>query len=104
MKAYEACGVLIEPYEREEQLVEIMEMMAEALSEPYSVYTYRYFIHQCPNLCWLARDLVSQKAVGAIVSRIDLRKGLQRGYIAMLAVSHTHRHKGIGSEIGRAHV
>ena len=97
LMAYEACGgVMIEPYKDETQLREIMAMIEEALSEPYSVYTYRYFINHCPELCWLARDPSTGKAVGAIVSRLDMRKGRLRGYIAMLAVSKTHRKRGIG--------
>ena len=99
LQAYEACTVIIEPYKDENQLREIMEMIEEALSEPYSVYTYRYFINHCPSLCWLARDPETGKAVGAIVSRLDKRKNINRGYIAMLAVSNSHRKRGIGSEL-----
>ena len=39
------------PYESELQLPEIMRLMKADLSEPYSVYTYRYFIHNWPKLC-----------------------------------------------------
>lgn len=100
LKSYEACGVVIEPYKGDEHLQEIMAMMAECLSEPYSVYTYRFFVHQCPSLCWMARDPSTGKAVGSIVSRLDERKkGVVRGYIAMLAVDKSHRKKGIGQAL-----
>ena len=46
-------GVQYSVYESEAQLSDIMQLMKVDLSEPYSVYTYRYFIHQWPNLCML---------------------------------------------------
>ena len=38
-------------YEDESQLPEIMKIMEKELSEPYSIYTYRYFIHGWKSLC-----------------------------------------------------
>lgn len=99
LEAYEACSVNIEPYRGEHQLGEIMDMIKETLSEPYSVYTYRYFINHCPSLCWIARDPETKKAVGTIVSRLDKRDDVYRGYIAMLSVSQSHRKQGIGKFI-----
>ena len=32
-------------------------MMARDLSEPYSVFTYRYFVLDWPDLTWLAMDV-----------------------------------------------
>lgn len=46
-------GVIFVPYESELQLPHIMRLMKADLSEPYSIYTYRYFIHNWPNLCFL---------------------------------------------------
>ena len=46
-------GVTYVPYESELQLPHIMRLMKADLSEPYSIYTYRYFIHNWPNLCFL---------------------------------------------------
>lgn len=40
-------------YKSELQLPEIIRLIENDLSEPYSVYTYRYFIHNWPNLCFL---------------------------------------------------
>nr|CAG4635487.1 EOG090X07BN [Artemia franciscana] len=31
----------------------IMKLIQKDLSEPYSIYTYRYFIHNWPRLCFL---------------------------------------------------
>lgn len=46
-------GVTFMQYESELQLPHIMRLMKADLSEPYSIYTYRYFIHNWPNLCFL---------------------------------------------------
>lgn len=40
-------------YTSEEQLVGIMSLIEKDLSEPYSIYTYRYFINNWPQLCWM---------------------------------------------------
>ena len=41
------------PYESELQMPDIMRLITKDLSEPYSIYTYRYFIHNWPQLCFL---------------------------------------------------
>jgi hypothetical protein len=40
-------------YTDESQLFSIMKLMENDLSEPYSIYTYRYFVNNWPKLCWL---------------------------------------------------
>jgi len=40
-------------YESERQMESIMQLITKDLSEPYSIYTYRYFIHNWPKLCFL---------------------------------------------------
>lgn len=45
--------VVIESFKDETQMPEIMRMITNDLSEPYSIYTYRYFIHNWPDLCLL---------------------------------------------------
>jgi peptide alpha-N-acetyltransferase len=42
-------------YQSELQLKNIIHLIENDLSEPYSVYTYRYFIHNWPNLCFLVK-------------------------------------------------
>lgn len=71
-----------------------MDLIDKSLSEPYSVFTYRYFLHQWPNLCYLAFD--GAKAVGVIVCKMDDHRGHLRGYIAMLVVDNTYRGRGLG--------
>lgn len=85
-------------YESELQMNEIMSLIQKDLSEPYSIYTYRYFIHNWPQLCFLA--LHQAKIVGAIVCKNGLYKNnVKRGYIAMLAVNENYRRKKIGSNL-----
>ena len=40
-------------YENELQMPCIMRLIQKDLSEPYSIYTYRYFIHNWPHLCFM---------------------------------------------------
>ena len=42
-------------YTDESQLQEIIDLVSGDLSEPYSVFTYRYFINNWPQLCQLVR-------------------------------------------------
>ncbi|CAG5124302.1 unnamed protein product [Candidula unifasciata] len=85
-------------YESERQMPDIMRLITKDLSEPYSIYTYRYFIHNWPNLCFLA--VADGKCVGAIVCKLDLHKKMvRRGYIAMLAVDSEYRRRQIGSTL-----
>lgn len=85
-------------YDSELQMPDIMRLITKDLSEPYSIYTYRYFIHNWPKLCFLAMD--EGKCVGAIVCKLDMHKKMvRRGYIAMLAVDSDYRRRKIGSHL-----
>ncbi|XP_053458746.1 N-alpha-acetyltransferase 30 [Nycticebus coucang] len=85
-------------YESELQMPDIMRLITKDLSEPYSIYTYRYFIHNWPQLCFLA--MVGEECVGAIVCKLDMHKKMfRRGYIAMLAVDSKYRRNGIGTNL-----
>lgn len=91
-------GIAYVAYESERQMPDIMRLFQKDLSEPYSIYTYRYFIHNWPRLCFLAMD--GQECVGAIVCKLDVHKKLvKRGYIAMLAVDSKYRKRKIGSTL-----
>ena len=89
-------------YQDETQMPLIMKLIQKDLSEPYSIYTYRYFIHNWPNLCFLAMSGQDdeEQCVGAIVCKLDLHKKVsKRGYIAMLAVDSNFRKQKIGSTL-----
>lgn len=83
-------------FKDEHDLPTVMELIDKSLSEPYSVFTYRYFLQQWPNLCYLAFD--GSKAIGVIVCKMDDHRGNLRGYIAMLVVDNTYRGKGLGEQ------
>jgi ribosomal protein S18 acetylase RimI-like enzyme len=51
-----AARVALEPYRGEHELDFFVPLITQDLSEPYSVYTYRYFLHGWPQLCFLAWD------------------------------------------------
>nr|XP_046914158.1 N-alpha-acetyltransferase 30-like [Dermatophagoides farinae] len=85
-------------YKNETQMPDIMRLIQKDLSEPYSIYTYRYFIHNWPQLCFLAMD--QNVCIGAIVCKLDYKKRkILRGYIAMLAVDERYRKRKIGSNL-----
>ncbi|XP_076316849.1 uncharacterized protein LOC143229040 [Tachypleus tridentatus] len=93
-----ACEITYIGYESEKQMPNIIQLIQKDLSEPYSIYTYRYFIHNWPKLCFLAID--GKKCIGAIVCKLDVHKKLiRRGYIAMLAVDENYRKQRIGSNL-----
>ncbi|CAF0800940.1 unnamed protein product [Adineta steineri] len=87
-------------YQSEKEMSSIMSLISGTLSEPYSIYTYRYFIHNWPDLCFLCSNRDTNELIGAIVSKLDLhKKVLRRGYIAMLAINKEYRRKKIASKL-----
>jgi peptide alpha-N-acetyltransferase len=90
-----------EDYIDERQLPAIQQLVAGDLSEPYSVFTYRYFLLSWPNLCICVYDYaVSPRAlIGTIICKVDNEFGSPKGYIAMLAVDKRYRKCGIGSKL-----
>ncbi|XP_057868921.1 N-alpha-acetyltransferase MAK3 isoform X2 [Cryptomeria japonica] len=84
-------------YEGEEQLPLIMSIVDQELSEPYSIFTYRYFVHLWPHLCFLAFH--KEKCVGTIVCKMGQHRNTFRGYIAMLVVIKPYRGKKIATEL-----
>ncbi len=96
--------ITTEPYRGETHLATIIDLVAQDLSEPYSIFTYRYFLNQWPQLCFVtfAHDPAANEptVVGVIICKQDLhRSGTLRGYIAMLAVHASMRKRGIGSQL-----
>lgn len=73
-------------YKDERQLPDIMALIDQELSEPYSIFTYRYFITLWPDLCFLVsylRILTHLRGsyefmLGNLTSGLyDLRRGLR---------------------------
>ncbi|KAK8151462.1 GAG protein N-acetyltransferase [Phyllosticta citrichinensis] len=85
--------------EEERWLPAIRQLISKDLSEPYSIYVYRYFLYQWGDLCYMALDNES-KLIGVIICKLEPhRSGTFRGYIAMLAVQEAWRGQGIASKL-----
>ncbi|XP_016976893.1 N-alpha-acetyltransferase 30A [Drosophila rhopaloa] len=95
--AISANEIVYKEYEAEHQMHDIMRLIQAELSEPYSIYTYRYFIYNWPKLCFLASH--DNQYVGAIVCKLDMHMNVRRGYIAMLAVRKEYRKLKIGTTL-----
>lgn len=82
---------------KHEDINSVMRLVDKDLSEPYSIYTYRYFTHQWMKHCYCIRE--ENDIIGVIICRLEPHIGRyvtrQRGYIAMLAVDQKHRKKRI---------
>ncbi len=52
---YVKMQVRYEVYQSEEKLGEMVKLIEADLSEPYSIYTYRYFLQNYPDLCFLVQ-------------------------------------------------
>lgn len=90
--------IMYRQYVGESDLPQIMALVQNELSEPYVIYTFRYFLHQWPHLSFLAypNDPMSSDPIGVIVCKQSMHKDLtNRGYIAMLSVDKGWRKRGI---------
>ena len=100
-----------------EYVAAIRQLISKDLSEPYSIYVYRYFLYQWGDLCYMVRSIsihleggtdllkaMDEKdtLAGVVVSKLEPhRAGPMRGYIAMLATKEEHRGKGIAKHLVR---
>ncbi|XP_024017588.1 N-alpha-acetyltransferase MAK3 [Morus notabilis] len=84
-------------YGGEHHLPLIMGLVDSELSEPYSIFTYRYFVYLWPQLSFLAFH--RGKCVGTVVCKMGEHRNTFRGYIAMLVVIKPYRGKGIATEL-----
>eukprot|EP00571_Detonula_confervacea_P004723 CAMPEP_0172314104 /NCGR_PEP_ID=MMETSP1058-20130122/21680_1 /TAXON_ID=83371 /ORGANISM="Detonula confervacea, Strain CCMP 353" /LENGTH=227 /DNA_ID=CAMNT_0013027879 /DNA_START=52 /DNA_END=732 /DNA_ORIENTATION=- len=87
-------GVEFVNYVNEEQLDDVMRLVGQDLSEPYSIFTYRYFLHRWPQLCILAvptddkgSDETNEgtrkhrRPIGCVVCKIDIGDGEDDGIV-----------------------
>lgn len=102
--------ILYVDYVDESMLPDIQALVSRDLSEPYSVFTYRYFLHACPDLCICAYAKSSDATnaggrgamIGTIVCRVDQEESFSKGYVAMLTVANAYRKRGIGIKLASA--
>lgn len=114
-EAAELSYVQYEGSQEEKYLPSIRQLIGKDLSEPYSIYVYRYFLYQWGDLCFMVCSLLADlrhlltfcqtldresNLIGVIISKLEPhRSGTYRGYIAMLAVQESYRGKGIASKL-----
>ncbi|OSX57969.1 hypothetical protein POSPLADRAFT_1061058 [Postia placenta MAD-698-R-SB12] len=95
-------SIVYRQYTGESDLPYIMSLVQHELSEPYVIYTYRYFLRQWPHLSFLAYPDDSSEPVGVIVCKQSMHRDVtNRGYIAMLSVNKNWRKRGIASTLVR---
>ncbi|OTA65869.1 acyl-CoA N-acyltransferase, partial [Hypoxylon sp. EC38] len=87
----------------EKYLPAIRALISKDLSEPYSIYVYRYFLYQWAHLCYMALNPVDSSLIGVIICKLEHHAShsppTHRGYIAMLAVSSAFRGHGIATTL-----
>lgn len=95
-------NIVYKTYSGEELINEIMDLMKEELSEPYPIFTYRYFLNGWPAVNIMVFDKnMNNKFIGCIIGKCERnKKGKMKGYIAMIAVEKDYRGKRIGKNIG----
>ena len=105
------------PEKEDAYLSQIRDLISKDLSEPYSIYVYRYFLAEWGDLCFLVSsanpqhhaklNCVLPKAldqhenlIGVVICKLERHKGAQlRGYIAMLVVLGEHRGKRVATKL-----
>ncbi|KAI0592286.1 l-a virus gag protein n-acetyltransferase protein [Pyrenophora tritici-repentis] len=87
----------------EQYLPAIRQLISKDLSEPYSIYVYRYFLYQWGDLCYMAlTPTITPALIGVITCKLEPhRSGTYRGYIAMLATQEEYRGRGIATQLVR---
>ncbi|KAI0431260.1 GAG protein N-acetyltransferase [Xylaria sp. FL1042] len=85
----------------EKYLPAIRSLISKDLSEPYSIYVYRYFLYQWAHLCYMALNPADNSLLGVVICKLEHHAShsppTHRGYIAMLAVSSAFRGNGIAT-------
>jgi peptide alpha-N-acetyltransferase len=61
--------VTFRTFEGEQDLQIIISLIEKELSEPYPIYTYRYFVQQWPEHTFLA--FYKGECIGCIVSKLE---------------------------------
>ncbi|EOA85086.1 uncharacterized protein SETTUDRAFT_91118 [Exserohilum turcica Et28A] len=90
-----------EPAKEEQYLPAIRQLISKDLSEPYSIYVYRYFLYQWGDLCYMALS-PTNSLIGVIICKLEPhRSGTYRGYVAMLATQEEYRGRGIATQLVR---
>lgn len=103
LKKEESIIFITFPSQKDDLLQELIQLMSKNLSEPYPIFTYRYFIESYPDLCIVAMDVSNKEApifIGGIIGSIEKKnEEVWKGYIGMIAVKDEYRGRGIAKTI-----
>ncbi|BGP15826.1 N-alpha-acetyltransferase 30 [Rhodosporidiobolus nylandii] len=114
--------IVYRAYQGERDMEAIVALVDDELSEPYNLYTYRYFLDDWPHLCFFA--YAGPLPIGVIVCKqephtkssrsvpVDGEEGLDehgrrrmrplnRGYLAMLSTKKEWRGRGVATHLLR---
>lgn len=111
-------GIVYRHYRDEEDLRTVQSLFAQELSEPYQLWTYRYFVEPWPMLTIFAES--NGKIVGCCMASIETRSRCtkldkmaknpgsshtsgnstyKRGYIGMISVVDAYKRRKIGKRL-----
>ncbi|EGR29500.1 hypothetical protein IMG5_154460 [Ichthyophthirius multifiliis] len=98
-QALDPSKVHYKTYKDENQLQTMMKMIETELSEPYSIYTYRYFVNQWQDLSFLA--YYNDEIIGVIIGNLNKHRTSQRmrAYVGMVVVKKEYRRLKIGKKL-----
>ena len=80
----------------QQELAWITQVLRQELAEPYSVFTYYYFLKNWPHLTIIA--YLQQQPIGCIIGSID-QQNPHKAYIAMLVVLKEYRRHKVGKKL-----
>lgn len=84
--------------EIDKEIANVEAITTKYLSEPYSIYVYRFFINNWPDLCLLA--IHDGNVIGNIICKVEPHRNVRiRGYIGMLSVEDDYRGLGIAKKL-----
>lgn len=88
--------VTYRPYRDENDLRQVQALFSAELSEPYQLWTYRYFVDPYPDLSFFAE--CNGEVIGCCMgSCLEEKKGRPlEGYIGMISVVDAYKRQGIG--------
>ncbi|KAL4503142.1 hypothetical protein ABPG72_014371 [Tetrahymena utriculariae] len=92
--------VVYETYKNEEQIGIMMKMIESELSEPYSIFTYRYFLNGWRELSYLA--FYEGEMIGVVIGNLTKHKSQRlRGYVGMIVVKKQFRRLKLGRKLAQ---
>lgn len=91
--------VVYSTYQNEKELSIMMKMIESELSEPYSIFTYRYFVNGWKELSYIAH--YEDQMIGVIIGNLSKHKPSQRlrGYVGMIVIKKEYRRLKLGRKL-----